>query len=55
MRAKPEQKMVKISDKRCRVDDTSLEGAAGSSATMTAPGAPAVVVSLSKVLAFPVS
>lgn len=51
MRAKPAQKMVNRSDRRCRVEETSLDGAAGSSATMTAPGAPAVLVSFSKVFA----
>ena len=52
MRAKPEQKMVKIFDRRWRLDETSLDGAAGSSATTTTPGAPAVVVSLSSLKAF---
>lgn len=37
--------MVKRSDKDCRFEETSLEGAAGSSATTTAPGAPGVLES----------
>jgi len=32
--------MVKISESDCLFEDTSLDGAAGSSATTTAPGAP---------------
>lgn len=32
MSAKPAQKIVKISDRLCFFDDTSLDGAAGSSA-----------------------
>ena len=37
--------MVKRSDSDCLLELTSLEGAAGSSATTTAPGAPGVFVS----------
>lgn len=40
MRAKPQQKIVKRSDSDCRFEETCVEGAAGSSATVTAPGAP---------------
>ena len=37
--------MVNKSDVDCRLEETSLEGAAGSSATTTAPGAPGVLES----------
>ena len=40
--------MVKRSDKDCLLELTSLEGAAGSSATTTAPGAPGTFVSCFK-------
>lgn len=38
--------MVNKSDSDCLLELTSLEGAAGSSATTTAPGAPGVFVSI---------
>lgn len=37
--------MVNRSDNDCRFEETSVEGAAGSSATTTAPGAPGVLES----------
>ena len=42
MRAKPAQKMVKRSERDWRLDETSLEGAAGSVGMTTTPGAPGV-------------
>ena len=48
--------MVKRSDSDCLFELTSLDGAAGSSATTTAPGAPGVLVAIvtSSILAFSV-
>ena len=37
--------MVNKSDNDCRFEDTSFEGAAGSSVTITAPGAPGILES----------
>ena len=42
MRANPAQKMVKRSERDWRLDETSLEGAAGSDGITVTPGAPGV-------------